>query len=122
MCGSYRNEIEKANLLYWQVTCESFYTPDEWKWFFKKQIIKVITHLFILNNEKNKKIKAAVLEKNFRPLVIKNIYLKDQLEKNQIFIKIFYTGICGSQIGEINAVGVKIDTCLIYLVMKQLVK
>ena len=27
------------------------------------------------------KIKAAVLEKNFRPLVIKNIYLKDQLEK-----------------------------------------
>ena len=33
---SYRNEVEKANLLYWQVTCESFYTPDEWKWWFKK--------------------------------------------------------------------------------------
>ena len=33
---SYRNEEEKANLLYWQVTCESFYTPDEWKWWFKK--------------------------------------------------------------------------------------
>jgi ubiquinone/menaquinone biosynthesis C-methylase UbiE len=32
---SYRNEREKANLLYWQVTCESFYTPQEWKWFFK---------------------------------------------------------------------------------------
>ena len=32
---SYRNENEKANLLYWQVTCESFYTPQEWKWFFK---------------------------------------------------------------------------------------
>ena len=32
---SYRNEKEKANLLYWQVTCESFYTPQEWKWFFK---------------------------------------------------------------------------------------
>ncbi len=32
---SYRNEKEKANLLYWQVTCESFYTPKEWKWFFK---------------------------------------------------------------------------------------
>jgi protein-L-isoaspartate(D-aspartate) O-methyltransferase len=31
---SYRNEIEKANLLYWQVTCESFYTPDEWQWWF----------------------------------------------------------------------------------------
>ncbi|MES9906593.1 MAG: class I SAM-dependent methyltransferase [Sedimenticola sp.] len=31
---SYRNEQEKANLLYWQLTCESFYTPDEWEWFF----------------------------------------------------------------------------------------
>lgn len=31
---SYRNEREKANLLYWQLTCESFYTPKEWQWFF----------------------------------------------------------------------------------------
>ena len=31
---SYRNEEEKANLLYWQVTCESFNTPEEWKWWF----------------------------------------------------------------------------------------
>lgn len=31
---SYRNEAEKANLLYWQLTCESFYTPDEWHWWF----------------------------------------------------------------------------------------
>lgn len=29
---SYRNETEKANLLYWQLTCESFYTPEEWAW------------------------------------------------------------------------------------------
>ena len=33
---SYRNEFEKMNLLYWQVTCESFFTPDEWKWWFRK--------------------------------------------------------------------------------------
>ena len=33
---SYRNEREKVNLLYWQVTCECFYTPSEWKWWFKK--------------------------------------------------------------------------------------
>jgi protein-L-isoaspartate(D-aspartate) O-methyltransferase len=32
---SYRNEEEKVNLLYWQLTCESFYTPDEWAWWFK---------------------------------------------------------------------------------------
>ncbi len=31
---SYRTEEEKANLLYWQLTCESFYTPEEWEWFF----------------------------------------------------------------------------------------
>lgn len=29
---SYRNEREKANLLYWQLTCECFFTPDEWAW------------------------------------------------------------------------------------------
>jgi ubiquinone/menaquinone biosynthesis C-methylase UbiE len=33
---SYRNEYEKVNLLYWQVTCESFLTPEEWEWFFKQ--------------------------------------------------------------------------------------
>ena len=33
---SYRNEKEKANLLYWQVTCESFYTPKEWQWWLEQ--------------------------------------------------------------------------------------
>lgn len=33
---SYRNERERVNLLYWQLTCESFYTPDEWEWCFKQ--------------------------------------------------------------------------------------
>lgn len=32
---SYRNEQEKANLLYWQVTCEAFCTPEEWDWWFR---------------------------------------------------------------------------------------
>ena len=32
---SYRNEEEKANLLYWQVSCEAFNTPLEWQWWFK---------------------------------------------------------------------------------------
>jgi len=30
---SYRNELEKVNLLYWQLTCESFFRPEEWAWF-----------------------------------------------------------------------------------------
>lgn len=33
---SYNTEIQKMNLLYWQVTCESFYTPTEWLWLFEK--------------------------------------------------------------------------------------
>lgn len=33
---SYRNEKEKVNLLYWQVTCEMFCTPDEWQWWFEQ--------------------------------------------------------------------------------------
>lgn len=32
---SYRNENEKMNLLYWQVTCEMFCTVKEWEWWFK---------------------------------------------------------------------------------------
>lgn len=32
---SYRNELEKQNLLYWQVTCEAFFTPEEWLWWFE---------------------------------------------------------------------------------------
>ena len=31
---SYRNEEEKVNLLYWQLTCEMFCSPDEWVWWF----------------------------------------------------------------------------------------
>ena len=31
---SYRNESEKVNLLYWQLTCETFYTPEEWQWYY----------------------------------------------------------------------------------------
>ena len=33
---SYRNDEEKVNLLYWQLTCESFYGPKEWEWWFEK--------------------------------------------------------------------------------------
>ena len=32
---SYRNEEEKMNLLYWQVTCEQFNTPEDWAWWFE---------------------------------------------------------------------------------------
>lgn len=33
---SYRNEREKMNLLYWQLTCASFYDTEEWRWLYEK--------------------------------------------------------------------------------------
>lgn len=36
MVESYRNEREKANLLYWQLTCEAFFTPEEWAWIYRE--------------------------------------------------------------------------------------
>ncbi len=29
---AYRNEREKVNLMYWQLTCRAFHTPEEWEW------------------------------------------------------------------------------------------
>ena len=31
---AYRNEREKMNLMYWQLTCRAFHTPAEWEWTF----------------------------------------------------------------------------------------
>jgi len=33
---AYRNEREKMNLLYWQLTCRAFHTPAEWEWIFQQ--------------------------------------------------------------------------------------
>lgn len=33
---AYRNEREKVNLLYWQLTCRAFHTPQEWEWIFQQ--------------------------------------------------------------------------------------
>ncbi len=33
---AYRNEQEKVNLMYWQLTCRQFCTPTEWEWWFQR--------------------------------------------------------------------------------------
>ncbi len=33
---TYRNEREKVNLMYWQLTCRAFHTPAEWEWIFRE--------------------------------------------------------------------------------------
>ena len=36
MVESYRDDREKANLLYWQLTCRSFYSVDDWAWLYAR--------------------------------------------------------------------------------------
>jgi hypothetical protein len=36
MIEAYRNQREKANLLYWQLTCKSFFSVEDWEWLYHK--------------------------------------------------------------------------------------
>jgi SAM-dependent methyltransferase len=36
MVESFRDEREKANLLYWQLTCKSFYSVEDWEWLYRR--------------------------------------------------------------------------------------
>lgn len=36
MVESWRNERERANLLYWQLTCESFHDVKNWEWIYRQ--------------------------------------------------------------------------------------
>ena len=36
MVESYRDQREKANLLYWQLTCRSFYSVEDWESVFRR--------------------------------------------------------------------------------------
>ncbi|MGA1823321.1 MAG: zinc-binding dehydrogenase [bacterium] len=53
---------------------------------------------------KVKKMRAAILTELHQPLVIDEVSLPEELEYGQVLVKIFYSGICGSQLGEINGV------------------
>ena len=50
---SYRNEKEKTNLLYWQLTCESFCTLKNGSGGFSKLHIQEIIHLYFSNERKS---------------------------------------------------------------------
>jgi Zn-dependent alcohol dehydrogenase len=49
-------------------------------------------------------IKAAVLNKINHDLKIKTIFHDGLISKNQALVKLYYTGVCGSQIGEIGGI------------------
>ena len=53
---------------------------------------------------KIKRSLAAILFEQNKPLEIGLIELPESLETGQVLVKLHYSGICGSQIGEIKGV------------------
>jgi Zn-dependent alcohol dehydrogenase len=51
-----------------------------------------------------KNMKAAILVEQNSPLVIDQVQLPDSLEVGQVLVKVSCSGICGSQLGEIDGV------------------
>ena len=51
-----------------------------------------------------KKMKAAILAKSHEPLFVDEIELPEELAAGQVLVKVHYSGICGAQINEIEAV------------------
>ena len=51
-----------------------------------------------------KKTIAAILVEQRKPLVISEIELPNQILRGQVLVKILYSGICGSQLGEIEGI------------------
>jgi S-(hydroxymethyl)glutathione dehydrogenase/alcohol dehydrogenase len=49
-----------------------------------------------------KTMKAAILVEQHRPLVIDEVELPQSLEVGQVLVKVHFSGICGSQLGEID--------------------
>ena len=49
-------------------------------------------------------MKSAILVKSKKPLIIDDVSLPKDLEFGQVLVKIFYSGICGSQINEIDSI------------------
>lgn len=50
------------------------------------------------------KFKAAILHKSRSDLLVDEIYIREKLKVGQVLVKLKYSGICGSQINEIDAV------------------
>ena len=49
-------------------------------------------------------MKAAILINNRKPLVITDVELPKILEFGQVLVKVFYSGLCGAQLNEIDGV------------------
>ena len=62
-------------------------------------------HLFILNKRHYfMETEAAILIAQKKPLIIEKIKIQDKLKIGQVLVELYVSGICGSQIGEIDGV------------------
>ncbi len=52
---------------------------------------------------KQKTARAAILAQSRSPLVLDTIVLPERLDYGQVLVQVLYSGICGSQLGEIDA-------------------
>ena len=48
-------------------------------------------------------MKAAILNESSKPLIIADIDIPSKLEFGQVLVRVCYSGICGAQINEIDA-------------------
>ena len=48
-------------------------------------------------------MKSAILVESKKPLLVENIELPENIKFGQVLVKIYYSGICGAQINEIDA-------------------
>ena len=62
--------------------------------------------------------KAAIHTELRTPLVVGSIRLPEELDVGQVLVQVHFSGICGSQLGEIDGAKVKINFFLIHLAMK----
>jgi S-(hydroxymethyl)glutathione dehydrogenase / alcohol dehydrogenase len=64
----------------------------------------VTIHLYILSEIMKipETMRAAILVEQLRPLVVTDVQLPKKLDVGQVLVKIHYSGICGSQLGEID--------------------
>jgi len=49
-------------------------------------------------------MKSAILVKSKKPLIVTEVELPRDLEFGQVLVKVCYSGICGAQINEIDAI------------------
>ncbi len=100
---AWRNDKEKKGMLMWNLTGVTFMHVNDWKKLFEEVGYTGDYYWFIPELIESKKImKAAVLCETNQPLQVQELEVPP-LNPGQVLVKIFYAGLCRSQLNEISA-------------------